>query len=174
MYEETLTISRDGVFVYKSSDENSNQISRSDRRPEENSNNMPYQTVRLQPTNVRFWIEPEIEKDLTVDFTCKFAHSRQLRCAVNPSGPCKGCGDYEAKTGKELAKPIVVGVDSSNDAGYSAFVCTRINENGEHQIKNIRFTHISDNERIPLIGEVLDENGMQYSVGYTCELNTEE
>lgn len=31
------------------------------------------------------------------DITCMFnAHSPQLRCSVNPSGPCEGCGFYES------------------------------------------------------------------------------
>jgi Family of unknown function (DUF6464) len=32
------------------------------------------------------------------DITCKYnAHSAYLRCAVNPSGPCEGCSQYESK-----------------------------------------------------------------------------
>jgi Family of unknown function (DUF6464) len=32
------------------------------------------------------------------DITCKYnAHSAYLRCAVNPSGPCQGCSQYESK-----------------------------------------------------------------------------
>ncbi|MEM1167785.1 MAG: DUF6464 family protein [Cyanobacteria bacterium P01_H01_bin.35] len=31
------------------------------------------------------------------DITCKFnARSSQVRCAVNPLGPCKGCRDYQS------------------------------------------------------------------------------
>ncbi|NES03072.1 MAG: hypothetical protein F6K22_09530 [Okeania sp. SIO2F4] len=31
------------------------------------------------------------------DLTCKFnARSSQVRCAVNPLGPCKGCRDYQS------------------------------------------------------------------------------
>ncbi|MGK7918826.1 MAG: DUF6464 family protein [Trichodesmium sp.] len=31
------------------------------------------------------------------DLTCKFnARSSQVRCAVNPCGPCKGCLDYQS------------------------------------------------------------------------------
>ena len=31
------------------------------------------------------------------DLTCKFnARSSEVRCAVNPLGPCKGCLDYES------------------------------------------------------------------------------
>ncbi len=29
---------------------------------------------------------------------CRFnAHSPYLRCAINPSGPCENCPDYQAK-----------------------------------------------------------------------------
>lgn len=32
------------------------------------------------------------------DLTCRFnARSSQLRCAVNPSGPCIGCSQYEPR-----------------------------------------------------------------------------
>jgi len=31
------------------------------------------------------------------DLTCKFnARSPNIRCAVNPHGPCKGCRDYQS------------------------------------------------------------------------------
>ncbi|MFE4106710.1 DUF6464 family protein [Almyronema epifaneia] len=31
------------------------------------------------------------------DISCRYnAASELLRCAVNPDGPCQGCGDYEA------------------------------------------------------------------------------
>lgn len=31
------------------------------------------------------------------DLTCKFnARSAYLRCAINPSGPCKGCPHYQS------------------------------------------------------------------------------
>ncbi|MCH2049391.1 MAG: DUF6464 family protein [Trichodesmium sp. ALOHA_ZT_67] len=31
------------------------------------------------------------------DLTCKFnARSSYIRCAVNPIGPCKGCGHYQS------------------------------------------------------------------------------
>jgi len=34
------------------------------------------------------------------DLSCRFnAYSPHLRCAVNPTGPCEGCRQYEAKTG---------------------------------------------------------------------------
>jgi hypothetical protein len=30
------------------------------------------------------------------DFTCRYnARSRYLRCAINPSGPCEGCRQYD-------------------------------------------------------------------------------
>ena len=32
------------------------------------------------------------------DFTCQFnARSNQIRCAINPSGPCQDCSHYQQK-----------------------------------------------------------------------------
>jgi Family of unknown function (DUF6464) len=32
------------------------------------------------------------------DFTCQFnARSNQIRCAINPFGPCEGCSHYQQK-----------------------------------------------------------------------------
>jgi Family of unknown function (DUF6464) len=32
------------------------------------------------------------------DFTCRFnARSNQIRCAINPFGPCQGCSHYQQK-----------------------------------------------------------------------------
>ena len=43
-----------------------------------------------------------LSKTIDKQGTCRFnAHSAFLRCAVNPSGPCSECNDYEPKVESE-------------------------------------------------------------------------
>ncbi len=127
---------------------------------------MPDRIVRLYPTNVRFWIEPEIKEDLAVDFTCKFSHSHQLRCAVNPSGPCKGCGDYEARVPEDKSVELTVGaIDQGANNKHLASIRRVTTEDGVQHIRVLGFSYVSLN---------LVDNRENYSVGYTCELNERE
>ena len=42
----------------------------------------------------------ELKPDFIGDQTCSHnANSSYIRCAINPTGPCSGCNDYEIKEG---------------------------------------------------------------------------